>query len=84
VGGVYTIDGKTAARFVKQLEPRVVIPMHYAMPGLKVKLDGPESFLKEMAARGGEKLEKLTIKKKELTELAEKEVTQVILLSPAR
>ena len=29
VGGTYTVDGETAAQVVRQLQPRVVIPMHY-------------------------------------------------------
>lgn len=29
VGGTYTIDGAMAARTVVQLEPRMVVPMHY-------------------------------------------------------
>ena len=29
VGGTYTVDGDTAAQIVRDLQPRVVIPMHY-------------------------------------------------------
>ena len=29
VGGHYTIDGKQAAELVHQIQPRIVIPMHY-------------------------------------------------------
>lgn len=29
VGGYYTIDGKTANRLCRLIEPRVIIPMHY-------------------------------------------------------
>lgn len=29
VGGTYTVDGAAAAQIVRQLQPRVVIPMHY-------------------------------------------------------
>lgn len=29
VGGYYTIDGRQAAALVRELEPRIVIPMHY-------------------------------------------------------
>lgn len=52
VGGTFTIDAKTAAEVVKQLDPWVVIPMHYASltidPGLNAKLAPVEDFLKEM------------------------------------
>lgn len=51
VGGVYTVNGKEAVDIVKQIEPKIIIPMHYKVPGLTVKLDGPESFLKEIGIK---------------------------------
>lgn len=48
VGGKYTINGAQAARIVHQLEPQVVIPMHYKIKGLKVDIDDEVSFLKEL------------------------------------
>jgi L-ascorbate metabolism protein UlaG (beta-lactamase superfamily) len=38
VGGFYTIDGKVAADVVNQLNPKVVIPMHYKTPDLAASL----------------------------------------------
>jgi len=49
VGGRTAINAVEAAEVVRQLEPRFVVPMHYAIPGLKLELDGVERFLKEMA-----------------------------------
>jgi L-ascorbate metabolism protein UlaG (beta-lactamase superfamily) len=52
VGGTYTIDAKVATEVVKQLDPWVVIPMHYASltidPELNSKLAPVDNFLKEM------------------------------------
>lgn len=52
VGGWYTIDAKTATEVVRQLDPWVVLPMHYQQPGLESKvfekLTGVDAFLKEM------------------------------------
>ncbi len=50
VGGVYTIDAKTAVEVVKQIDPWVVIPMHYHQAGivLPATLAGVEDFLKEI------------------------------------
>lgn len=49
VGGTYTIDGKEAAAIVSAIEPKIIIPMHYAVDGLSIpSLDGPERFLKEV------------------------------------
>lgn len=68
VGGKYTIDGEEAAKVVKEIEPKVVIPMHYKITGLKLGLDGVETFLKEMGASKIKGEDKLTIKKKDLGE----------------
>lgn len=81
VGGTYTIDGKEAARAVKQIEPRFVIPMHYKIPGLKIVLDGVETFLREMGVRDMQPQEKLVFKKKDFEEEGK---TEVIVLSPMR
>jgi L-ascorbate metabolism protein UlaG (beta-lactamase superfamily) len=76
VGSVYTINAKEAAGIVAQLEPRIVIPMHYGLPGLSVELEPVENFLKEMGAEGTEPQPKLSITKDKLPE-----ETQVIVLS---
>lgn len=75
VGGVYTIDGETAAKVVAQLEPKIVIPMHYGIEGLKIKLNSPESFLKEMGAENVAPVLKLSVTKDKLPE----EATVVVL-----
>jgi L-ascorbate metabolism protein UlaG (beta-lactamase superfamily) len=38
VGGYYTIDAKTAVEVVNQLNPKIVIPMHYQTPDLSASL----------------------------------------------
>ncbi len=52
VGGDYTIDAKMAVEVAKQLDPWIIIPMHYQQAGLDAamfaKLTGVETFLKEM------------------------------------
>lgn len=49
VGGTYTIDAKRAAHVIAQIEPKVVIPMHYKIPNLKIpKLEGVDVFIKEI------------------------------------
>src|SRR3989344_4361534 len=50
VGGKYTLDAAAAAKVVKQIEPRVVIPMHYKIPGLTLPLENADPFLKETGA----------------------------------
>jgi L-ascorbate metabolism protein UlaG (beta-lactamase superfamily) len=48
VGGVSTIDAATAAEIIRQLEPKVVVPMHYKTPALSRQLGPVDDFLKEM------------------------------------
>ncbi len=48
VGGVSTINAPMAAEVIRQLEPKVVVPMHYKTPTLSRELDPVEKFLKEM------------------------------------
>ena len=68
VGGVYTIGAKGATKVISQIEPRIIIPMHYQLEGLKLgeTLEDVESFLKAIGEKGAEKLEKLSLQKKDL------------------
>jgi L-ascorbate metabolism protein UlaG (beta-lactamase superfamily) len=68
VGGVYTISSKEATKIIAQIEPRIVIPMHYHIPKMKIKLEGLEKFLKAMGVKSPEILNKLTVKKKDIPE----------------
>lgn len=40
VGGVYTIDAQTAIEVTQSIEPNIIIPMHYKIPGLKEDVFG--------------------------------------------
>lgn len=53
-GGGYTLDATAAAVIVKQIDPRVVIPVHYSDPELayEVPQDVLDTFLKEVGASG--------------------------------
>lgn len=68
VGGTYTIDGKQATVIISQLEPKIIIPMHYKLPGLKFDLAELEVFLKEMGAEGTTAQPRLSITKDKLPE----------------
>ena len=65
IGGTYTLDSKEAVSVVGQIEPKVVIPMHYKIKDLKVEISGPDKFLKEIGL-SPEKVDKLKIAKKNL------------------
>lgn len=68
VGSVYTIDGKQASEIVSQLEPKIIIPMHYFIEGLKFQLESVDKFLKEMGVEGVSPVPKLSITKDKLPE----------------
>ncbi len=77
VGGEFTLDAKGATHVISQIEPRIVIPMHYLIPNLKVKIEGVDKFLKEIGKKSIVPQEKLLIKKKDLPQ-----ETQVVVLTP--
>jgi len=77
VGGRTALSGAKAAEVVGLLEPSIVIPMQYKIPGLAAPLDGASRFLKEMAVEAPEKIETLNITKSQLTE-----ETRLVLLEP--
>lgn len=65
VGGKYTINAAKAVEVISQIEPRIIIPMHYKVPGLKVDIEGVEKFIKELGLKPRTE-EKLKISKKDL------------------
>lgn len=66
VGGTYTIDAAKAADVITQLEPSVILPMHYKLPALKFELDPVEKFLKEIGKEGAKPTPKYTVTKEKL------------------
>lgn len=48
VGGVYTVDGPQAANIVRQVNPRIVVPIHYKTPNLIYNLQGVQGFLQAL------------------------------------
>lgn len=66
VGGTYTIDAKKAVHVIAQIEPKIVVPMHYKIPNITIpKLEGVELFIKEVGL-DAEKGDKLKVAKKTL------------------
>lgn len=65
VGGKFTIDAKKAVEVVSQIEPRIVIPMHYKTKDLNLDIEGVEKFVKELGLTPRNE-EKLKISRKEL------------------
>jgi len=77
VGGKFTLDAKKAVEVISQIEPRIVIPMHYQTEGLAIEgLDSIEKFIKELGIEPSHE-EKLKITKKDLPQ----EDMELIILS---
>ena len=68
VGGNKTIDGKKAAELVRKIEPAIVIPMHYKVPGSTAEIEDEKKFCSEMGNCPKEKVAKFNVKKKDLEE----------------
>ena len=66
VGGVSTINASMAAQVVRQLEPKVVVPMHYKTEALKRKLEPVEGFLREMGVKAVDSSPKISFTKANL------------------
>lgn len=78
IGGNFTISAKEAAKVMSQIEPKITIPMHYALPKLKIKLESLDKFLKIFGIKSLNALGQLSIKKKEVPT----EEVKIIVLKP--
>jgi len=78
IGGKYTISAKDALKIMSQIEPKIIIPMHYSLPKLKIKIAGIDEFLKTLGLKSIEPLPHLLIKKKDLSD----EEAKVVVLKP--
>ena len=79
VGGEYTISSAKAQRIISQIEPKMVIPMHYDIPKLKDKLDDVSKFLKTMGKNSIIPQDKLTVK---ASALPKEGAMEIVVLTP--
>lgn len=66
VGSVYTISGKEAGDIIAQIEPKIIVPMHFLLDGLKFDLEPVSVFLSAMGKEGLLAQSKLSISKERL------------------
>lgn len=77
VGGGRGLNAAKAAEVVSLIEPGIVIPMHYQLPGCKLDLNPLEKFTKEMGLSEVEPQDSLKVTKSSVpTE------TKVVVLNP--
>lgn len=77
VGGGNSLNAAQAAELVSMLEPNIVIPMHYHIPGLTLGLDQVDRFLKEMGVTDPKEDASLRISAQNLPE-----ETETLILMP--
>jgi len=72
VGGIYTIGAAAAVAIVNEIEPSIVIPMHYGRPELEAKQFGElapvSAFLKELGKEDVVPQPKLSITRDKMPE----------------
>jgi L-ascorbate metabolism protein UlaG (beta-lactamase superfamily) len=71
------IGQQAAVKLIKHLQPKIVVPSFFKIPGLKRKTDDIRVFLEEFNHKKIEPQEKLSIKRKELAEIKS---TQIAVL----
>lgn len=77
VGGKYTIGPKEAVTVVQDIDPYIVLPMHYKLEGMNPELATGLSPVDEFLSEVGltvERLPKLSVKKEDLAEASSKVV----------
>ncbi|HEY7419841.1 MAG TPA: MBL fold metallo-hydrolase [Ktedonobacteraceae bacterium] len=74
IGGQHTINATQAAEVISQVEPRIIIPMHYRSDEDDASLN---KFCREMGVESLEQQQKLVVSRNTLPM-----ETQVVLLSP--
>lgn len=79
VGGGSVLDAKGALDVIGQIEPRIIVPMSYSLPGLKGDYGSVDTFLKEYGTKDVQHEDKLKVMKKDLPAGDQK----VIVLNPA-
>jgi len=78
VGGFFTIEPEEAAEVVRQIQPKVVIPMHFKVPKVGFPIKPVEDFLKTQS-----KVQRLHSSEVEVSAASLPSALTVYVLSPA-
>jgi hypothetical protein len=76
VGGGDNINTQKAIEIINEIEPRIIIPMNFKIPGTKEKIDSVDKFAKEMGTDPKNQVDKLKIDKRNLPQ----DNTEIIIL----
>ena len=75
IGGQATLNSTRAVEVISQIEPRIVVPMHYHTGRETVEMDTLDKFMKEMGLKEWTPEDKVSVKKSDLGE-----TTRVVVL----
>ena len=75
-GGKPFISPEIAAKLIKQINPKIVIPTFFKVPGLKRQAADTKDFVGELGLKIDVE-EKLTVKKKDLAEIKSTKIVQL-------
>jgi len=78
VGGHSVLSAEKASAVISAVEPRIVIPTQYKIPGHKETLDTVNAFAKEMGVKDSETTEKFKISQKDLPQ----DNMKIVILTP--
>ena len=78
-GDFSCLSVKTAIEIINQIEPRIIIPMQYTIPGIKLDQQPIDAFLRAYGVKDCETIDKLKISKKDLPA----DEAKIIILNPA-
>jgi len=78
VGGNWVLEPKEATEVITQLEPKIVIPMHYREENTPLSLNGIDKFLTQIGLEDKPPLDKLSLTKEKLPE-----ETEIVVLKKA-
>jgi L-ascorbate metabolism protein UlaG (beta-lactamase superfamily) len=68
-GGEPFLGQKEAVKLIKHLEPKIVIPMFFKVPGLKRKAEDIKIFLNELNCNNVSAQEKISFRRKDLLDI---------------
>ena len=72
IGGRYTLDSKEAEKVIGQIDPKIIIPMHYKIPGLNLDIDDKEAFVKEIGLEVENGIKRFTFKSNDIKDVQNK------------
>lgn len=72
IGGKYTLDSKEAEKVIRQINPKIIIPMHYKVPGLNIELADDTEFAKEIGIEVEKGIKKFSFKASDLNDIQNK------------